>query len=474
MVEVRGAGEVLSAAWLAGEIAVIGMGKSGTAVATLLARAGAAVYASDAGSGPAITATAAALAERGVSADVGQHDVARIGRASLVVASPGVPPASAALAAARDASVPIVSEVEIALRFLPDARYIAVTGTNGKTTTTALAGAMLAALGRRTVTAGNIGTPLAELPLRDEPPEWIALEMSSFQLHDTPSVMPVVGVLTNLSPNHLDRYATLDEYYADKALLFRNARADSTWVWNADDADSRRLVSGVAGSHYTFSVLSTAEAYFDRTRDLLVVLDEPLMARRDLPLLGDHNVANALAAALAVMLADDQHATPAARQAMSRALQHFRALEHRNEPVGELAGVLWINDSKSTSVAATDVALRAMTRPTVLLLGGRHKGEPYTALAGELARTVRAVIAYGEAALLIERDLGGLVPVERLGSSFTQVVQRARDLARPGDAVLLSPACSSYDMFANYEERGAAFKRLVRDPAAVNAGIGAP
>src|ERR671914_2060228 len=171
------------------------------------------------------------------------------------------------------------------------------------------------------------------------------------------------------------------------------------------------------------------------------------------------------------MLADERHATTPARQAIAGALRSFRALEHRNEPIGELGGVLWVNDSKSTSVAATQVALRGMTRPTLLLLGGRHKGEPYTALAEEVARTVRIVLAYGESAPGVERDLGRVVPVERLGSSFAEVVRRARDLARVGDAVLLSPACSSYDMFANYEERGAAFKRLVAEGAAMS-GVG--
>ena len=462
----RGAAEALPAAWTAGEIAVIGLGKSGRSVAALLARAGARVYASDGAHSPAAADAARALATAGVAADVGRHDVDRVRRASLVVASPGIAPGSPPLVAAREGGVPVVGEVEIALRFLPGRRYVAITGSNGKTTTTAIAGAALASLGLDAVSAGNIGTPLAEIALRAEPPMWVALELSSFQLHDTPSIAPTVGVLTNLSPNHLDRYASLDEYYADKALLFRNAGPASRWVTNADDAESQRLVTGVAGDHRAFSVRGPADAHYDRASDRLVVLGAPLLRRRDLPLLGDHNVANALAASLAVMLADERHATPAARGAIAGALREFRALEHRNEPLGEIAGVLWVNDSKSTSVAATEVALRGMTRPTVLLLGGRHKGEPYVSLADEVSRTVRVVIAYGEAAPLVESDLGALVPVERLGSSFPDVVRRARDLARPGDAVLLSPACSSYDMFANYEERGAAFKRLVEEAAA--------
>ena len=470
----RGAAEVLPTAWVAGEVAVIGLGKSGSAVATLLRGAGARVYASDAASSTGVAESAASLRRHGIAVDVGRHDLERIGRASLVVVSPGVPPTSPPLVAARASKIPVVSEVEIALRFLPDARYVAITGTNGKTTTTAIAGALLSALGLRAVTAGNIGTPLAALPLSDDPPDWIALEMSSFQLHDTPSVAPIVGLLTNLSPNHLDRYASLEEYYGDKALLFRNARADSRWVSNADDPASRRLVDGLPGLHATFSTTARADAYLDRSRGSLVVLDEPLLGRHELPLLGDHNVANALAASLAVMLADERHTTPPARRAIAGALSRFQALEHRNEPVAELGGVLWINDSKSTSVAATEVALRGMSRPTVLLLGGRHKGESYGSLAREVARTVRTVLAFGEAGPLVERDLGGVVPVERLGSSFPQVVRRARDLARPGDAVLLSPACSSYDMFANYAERGAAFKRLVEEGAAVTGGSPAP
>jgi UDP-N-acetylmuramoylalanine--D-glutamate ligase len=466
---VRAAAEVLPAAWTTGETAVIGLGKSGRAVTLLLRRAGAQVYASDAGSSPALLETVRTVRASGASIDIGSHDLDRIARASLVVASPGIPPNSPALVAARNARVPLVSEVEIGLRFLPNARYVAITGTNGKTTTTAIVGALLSALGLRAVTAGNIGAPLAELPLQDRPPDWIALEMSSFQLHDTPSIAPTVGVLTNLSPNHLDRYATLKDYYADKALLFRNAGPQSRWISNADDPDSRAMVNGVVGEHRTFSVQGVADAYVDRDADRLIVLGAPLIARHDFSLLGDHNVANALAASLAVMLTDERHAAPSARRAIGAALGEFRALEHRNEPLGEIGGVLWVNDSKSTSVAATLVALRGMTRPTVLLLGGRHKGEPYTSLADEVTRTARAVLAYGEAAPLIERDLGGVVAVERFASSFPEVVRRARDIARAGDAVLLSPACSSYDMFANYEERGVAFKRLVAEAAAVAA-----
>jgi UDP-N-acetylmuramoylalanine--D-glutamate ligase len=451
----------MPASWLNGEIAVVGLARSGRAVATLLARTGSKVYASDSGSDKALEATAKALQAEEIEVQLGAHDLERIARASLVVVSPGVPPSAPPLAAARGRGIEVVSEVEIALRLLPNLRYIAITGTNGKTTTTALTAHLLAALGHRAVAAGNIGVPLAEIALRPTPPEWVALEISSFQLHDTPSIDPRVGVLTNLSANHLDRYTSIEDYYGDKALLFRNATAASHWVTNGDDVVVEALVEAAAGIHCRFSVRGRSDAWVDHSRAMLEVLGEPLLARSDLHLIGDHNVANALASALAVVLASETHRTPNALGALARGLRTFQGLEHRIESVAEVNGVLWINDSKSTNVASTAVALRGMTRPTVLLLGGRHKGEPYTALVDEIRRTVKVVIAYGESAPIIEGDLGNIVPVERLGSSFADVVSAARRVATRGDIVLLSPACSSYDMFENYEQRGREFKRLV-------------
>jgi UDP-N-acetylmuramoylalanine--D-glutamate ligase len=446
--------------WLRGEIAVVGLARSGRSVARLLARAGSAVYASDAGTSPELEKTAQGLRQDKITVQLGGHDLARIMKASLVVVSPGVPPTAPPLVAARDAKVDIVSEIEIGLRFLPRLNYVAITGTNGKTTTTALTGHLLSALGRRAATAGNIGTPLSELALMTAPPDWVALEVSSFQLHDSPSINPRVGVLTNLSANHLDRYDSVDAYYGDKALLFQNASPVSQWVTNGDDPDVQAMVEGVPGIHCRFSVRGRSDAYLDRANGELVVLGYPVVRRDELTLIGDHNVANALAACLAVMLADRDHRSPHGLRAIGEALKSFNALEHRIERVGEFDGVTWINDSKSTNVASTLVAMRGMTKPTVLLLGGKHKGEPYTDLKPELERTGRAVIAYGEAAPLIERDLAGVVPLTRLGSSFDEVVETARQLARADDVVLLSPACSSYDMFDNYEQRGRVFKQL--------------
>ncbi len=440
-------------------VAIIGLGKSGVAAARLLARDGVRVYASDASDHPYAGAAAEAL--RGVpwvDVDIGRHDLTKIRHAAGVIVSPGVPPDAPVLAAARHAGVEIVSELDLGFRALailqPGTRSIAITGTNGKTTTTALVAHLLSAAGLPSTTAGNIGRPVTDLAMANERYQWISLEVSSFQLHDSPNFAPDVGVLTNLAPDHLDRYPSPEAYYADKRLLFRNARADDVWVLNADDQLVLDLAHGVPGRRVSFSLAKPADAWYDAPQRALRLDGEPLITRDELHLLGDHNVANALAAALAV------HEAGVPAPLLGGGLRSFRALPHRLEPVRDVRGVLWINDSKATNIAATTVAVLAMQRPFVLLLGGRHKGEPYTSLARLLADRCRLVIAYGEAGPLVEQDLGGKVPLER-GTTFEDVVGRARRAAQPGDAVLLSPACSSYDMFKNYEERGATFRRLV-------------
>ncbi len=440
-------------------VAIIGLGKSGVAAARLLAREGVRVYASDASDHPYAGEAAEALKSvPWVDVDIGRHDLAKIRQAITVVVSPGVPPDAPVLTAARHAGVEIVSELDLGFRALealqPGTRSIAITGTNGKTTTTALVAHLLSAAGLPSTTAGNIGRPVTDLAMANQRYQWLSLEVSSFQLHDSPNFAPDVGVLTNLAPDHLDRYPSAEAYYADKRLLFRNARADNVWVLNADDPLVLDLARGAAGRRVLFSLANPADASYDATKQLLRLGRESLIMRDELHLLGDHNVANALAAALAV------HEAGVPAPLLGAGLRSFRALPHRLEPVREVGRVLWINDSKATNIAATTVAVIAMQRPFVLLLGGRHKGEPYTSLAPLLAERCRLVIAYGEAGPLIEQDLGGKVPLER-GTTFEDVIARARRAAQPGDAVLLSPACSSYDMFKNYEERGVRFRRLV-------------
>ena len=436
------------------EVAVVGLGKSGVAATLLLRDHGLPVYASDTGTAAPYPAWAEALRAAGAEVQLGGHDLERIARAVAVVAAPGVPPDVPPLDAARRAGVPIHAEVDIGFLALRGTRCIGITGTNGKTTTTSMIAHVLASAGFRAETAGNIGRPLCDVARAKEQPDWLALELSSFQLHDAPHLRPAVGVLTNLAPNHLDRYRSLEEYYGDKALLFRNADAVSRWVTNADDPAVEAMTRAVAGVRLRFSLAARADGWYDRAAGRLMLGEAPLLPRAELPLLGDHNVANALAAALAAREAG------CAPSAVAAGLRTFRAIPHRVEPIREVDGVLWINDSKSTNITSTEVAVAALDRPFVLLLGGRHKGEPYTRLAGPLEGRCRAVVAYGESGPIVLRDLGARLTVVPAGS-FDEVIATARRLARPGDAVLLSPACSSYDMFRNYEERGERFRRAV-------------
>ncbi|HTS90002.1 MAG TPA: UDP-N-acetylmuramoyl-L-alanine--D-glutamate ligase [Gemmatimonadales bacterium] len=441
-----------------GEAAVIGLARSGVAAGLLLRREGIPVYASDLAPQPDKTVGErglAALRAAGATVSLGGHDLARIARAALCVVSPGVPPAAPPLQAARQGGVPIVSELDVGFAGLPGTRFAVITGTNGKTTTTALTGHLMIAGGLRTVTAGNIGRPLSQVALDGDRPEWVALEISSFQLHDTNDLVPTIGATTNLAPDHLDRYTSLDDYYADKDRLYLHANETACWVVNADDPEVMRRAEGRAGTQLRFSLQRRADAWYRRDERELCLYDERLISRDALALLGDHNVANALCAALVATRAG------AAVEEVGAGLASFRPLPHRLEPVRTVDGVLWVNDSKATNVASTRVAVQALERPFVLLLGGRHKGEPYTSLADAAGTRCRAVLAYGESRELVVEDLGERLPVTLMGTDFAAVVGEARRLARPGDAVLLSPACSSYDMFQNYEERGGQFRQLV-------------
>lgn len=452
-------------------IGVLGLARSGLAAARLALARGARVYASDAGDTPMLREAAERVRAAGGDAQVGGHDVAKLAACHRIVLSPGIPRTVPVLREPALARVHVEAEVEFAWPFL-GAPVVAITGTNGKTTVTALIAHLLSAAGMDAPAGGNIGTALSELALRETPPDVAVVEVSSFQLADVHSFAPRVGVLTNLAPDHLDRYESLEAYYGDKARLFMNATEDSLWVLNGEDTTARELIGDAPGRRFHFRAASSLGwdekgGFVSPDGVLTLRMDrggknEPLLGADELRILGPHNVANALAAALAARLVG------ADNEAIAAGLRTFEAPAHRLQPVAERGGVLWINDSKATNIASTRVAVRSTARPLVLLLGGRHKGEPYTELLPDLAgREVRAVIAYGEAGEIVERDLGASVPVERVTGGFDEVVRRAGELARPGDVVLLSPACSSFDQFANYEERGRRFAELA---LAVNAG----
>jgi UDP-N-acetylmuramoylalanine--D-glutamate ligase len=449
-----------------GEIGVLGLARSGRAAAELALRLGHPVYASDAGDGPAVRQAADALRALGADVDTGGHDLERLARCYRIVLSPGIPPDAPVFRDAGVARVPRAAEVEFASEALT-ARVAAITGTNGKSTVTALAAHLLRAAGRRAEAAGNIGRALSEIALLQRQPEWVVVEVSSFQLADVERFAPEIGALTNLSPDHLDRYADVRSYYADKQRLFLNARPESRWVLNGEDDEVLALVGEAPGRRYLFRVESApaeGEMGGHLSEDGWLVLrteegEERLLPAAELPLLGSHNRANALAAALIARLAG------AGAVELAAGLRDFEGLPHRLQPVSESGGVLWVNDSKATNVGSAEVALRSMERPTLLLLGGKHKGESYATLLPAMHGRVRRVLAFGEAAPRIAEELEGRIDLEVVVGDFETVMARARALARPGDAVLLAPACSSYDMFRDFEERGERFTALAREAA---------
>ncbi|MEJ2539554.1 MAG: UDP-N-acetylmuramoyl-L-alanine--D-glutamate ligase [Gemmatimonadota bacterium] len=449
-------------------VAILGLGASGDAAARLALHHGATVYVSDLRTDPPAAAGAAQLRTLGAHVELGTHDVARIVAADTVVVSPGIPPDAPVLRELRSAGRRWISEPEFAARFL-HGPLIAVTGTNGKTTTCVLVDHLLRAGGIRTGLGGNLGGGLApaasELPLRNPPPEWVILEMSSFQLADIDRFRPDIGVVTGLAPDHLDRYPSLEAYYADKARLFDNADPASRWVLNGDNPDVLALAGDAPGARYLFG-LDARDGLHATVEEGMLVLrwreeTEPLLHRDRLPLLGRHNVANALAAALVARLVGLD------AEEIARGLSTARPLAHRLEPVVEEGDVLWVNDSKATNVAAAVSAVLSLDRPLLLLVGGKDKGEALEELAEAARGRARRVICFGAAgarfaAVMTQAD----VPVAGPLPGLDDAVRAARREARPGDVVLLAPACSSFDEFDNYEARGRRFNALARGEAA--------
>ena len=446
-------------------VAVIGLGRSGVSASRLVHERGGEVYASDLVAGAAQEEAAEALRAEGIDAEAGGHDVERVLACDLVVVSPGVGPTTEIRRELREAGARTIAEIELAWRYL-DSRLVAITGTNGKTTTTALCGHLLETAGVDATVAGNIGRPLSEVALEADPPEWTVVEVSSFQLADIEDFRPDIGVLLNLAPDHLDRYRNIDSYYGDKRRLFANADETCRWVLNADDEDVLGLVDGARGELYHFSTERRLPegAYLDQERRLRLEIpgrSESWAAVDDLRLVGRHNVSNALAGGLAAALVG------CGAEEIGRGLTTFGALPHRLQPVmRDDRDVLWVNDSKATNVAATDVAVRAFDEPFVLVMGGRGKGEPFGSLAPSLRGHARGLVAYGESAPQIVAELGDAVPDLRTETGMAGVVRAAAELAEPGDVVLFSPACASFDMYPDYEARGEAFEAAVRKLAA--------
>ncbi len=432
------------------KVSVIGAGKSGLAAAALLKRLGAYVFLSE---GKKI----AGPVPRGIESEQGRHSE-RVLEAGLIIRSPGVPGHLPILQRALKKKIPIWSELELASRVIRSTQIAAITGTNGKTTTTSLVGALFKAARRPTIVAGNIGTPLAARALSVTRSTCVILEVSSYQLEDIETFHPSISAILNVTPDHLEHHGTMQAYAAAKARIFENQTAEDVCVLNADDTWCRRLAKRCRAKIFWFSRRKTLrDGIYYEAKGAIVIHWQGVFHRFPLQtqLPGPHNVENILAAA--AMAVAGGVPVPVIR----RVLATFRGVEHRLELVRTLDGVRYVNDSKGTNVDSTRVALASFEEPLVLIMGGEGKGSPYAPLAPLVKRRVKRLLLIGEDTPAIERQLGHLVPSERL-QTLPNAVRRARELAQAGDIVLLSPACASFDQYRNYEERGKHFKDLVR------------
>jgi len=437
-------------------ILVVGLARSGIAAARFLARRGAKVRATDLAPADRIGPAAAELRALGVELELGGHRPESFTRAALIVISPGVPHRMPLLEAARAHGVPVIGELELAARFIAEP-IVGVTGTNGKTTVTELIGAMLAASGRRVFVGGNIGTPLIGYVDGAAPAEVVVAEVSSFQLDTIETFRPQVGVLLNITADHLDRYPDFDAYARSKLRLFANQQPGDTAVLNGSDPAVRARAGAIAAGILYFNAPRGDGAARLEGRVLRLRLPNRAESRLDLGrfgLRGPHNLENAAAAALAALSAG---ASPDGVQA---ALDGFAAAPHRMETVATVGGVEYVNDSKATNVDAVRRGLESFAQPVVLIMGGVDKGGDFRLLRDAARARGKALVLVGGAREAIRAALGGILAVHE-AADMAEAVRRAADLAAPGDVVLLAPGCASFDRYANYQERGEDFRRAV-------------
>lgn len=430
---------------------VVGLGSSGLAAAALLVRQGCHVTVNDHRSAAELADNLVKLPP-GVATAFDGHPVELLEQTDLVVASPGVSWDLPLLAEARGRGIETIAEVELAVRSMPGVPIVGVTGSNGKSTVTSLLGEIARTAGWRAGVGGNIGTAASELALAGT---WdvAVLELSSFQLEGCTTLQPRVALLLNLSPDHLDRHPSMAHYLAAKARIFARQEPSDFAVLNADDPALSKL--SVPSRLARFSLSNTsAEAHL--AAGMIVVDGEPLIPRSELPLLGDHNAANALAASLAAIRLG------IGRDAIVAALRTFEGLPHRHRVVAEGRGVRWVDDSKGTNIGATAAGLPGYPAGTIhLILGGLAKGQNFRDLRPATEGRLARIYLIGEAAPEIGRALQGIAPLEWCGT-LDEAVRRAAAGARPGDTVLLSPACASFDQFRDYAHRGEEYARLAR------------
>ena len=441
---------------------VVGLARTGTAAARFLAGRGARVTLSEVRPESAVAAEAAALRELGVGVECGGHDDSSFLAADLIVLSPGVPLDLPALARARKKGIEIISELELAWRFLRGT-VVAVTGSNGKTTTTALLGKIFAEAGRHVQVGGNIGTPLVTLVDTAREDTVNVVEVSSFQLEAITSFRPRIAALLNLTPDHLDRHASMRDYVAAKACLFGYQHGDDFAIFNADDRYAAALAPEVRAQRFWFSRQRRLDVGTYLENDWVLYADaarrDRVLERGDIPLKGHHNLENVLAAVCAARLL----AVPCGK--IRAAVQAFEGVEHRLEFVTEVNGVQYYNDSKATNVDAARQAIQAFPGNLIVILGGKDKGGDFRLLREPLRERARHVLLIGAAREKLAAQLADGFPVERV-ETLVEAVARAAALAQPGDVVLLAPACASFDQFENFEHRGRVFKEEVRRLAA--------
>ncbi len=444
------------------KILVVGLGKSGLAAALFLRRRGARVTVSDVRSAEALAKEIPALLEEGIAVEAGGHGLLTFRRQDLIVVSPGVPLNTPEIAQVKGFGLPVIGEVELAARYLRG-KALAITGSNGKTTTTSLCGEILKAGGLAVAVGGNIGLPVIALVEESREDGWSVLEISSFQLETTERFRPEIAVILNVTPDHLDRHVTFANYVAAKERIFARQNAEDALVLNWDDPVTRASAERAPSRVFWFSREASVErgAYLDDGEVVFKsaeeAMPERIVAVGKIPLKGEHNVENVLAAVCAARLAGVEAA------AIRSAVEGFRAVEHRLEFVATLNGVDYYNDSKATNVDAAAKAIGSFLGGIHLILGGKDKNSDYTQLSALLKERVKAVYTIGAAADKIEGQIRGDVPGIRIVSAGTlaAAVEQAGDAAMPGEIVLLAPACSSFDQFENYEQRGRVFKELV-------------
>jgi len=454
-------------------VVVVGLGASGLSAVRFLLPLGVRISVSEGGRLEDLAGDKVGwLREKGVFLETGGHSSELLASADCLLVSPGVPPALPALRAAAAKGIPLVGELALAPDFLKTP-VVAVSGTNGKSTVTTLVGELLRSAGKKAFVGGNIGVPLTEYLAGEQDCDVAVLEVSSYQLDSAGAFRPGVGVLLNITPDHLDRYATYGEYAASKLSLFRNQRPGDVAVLNADDGQIAAWLTEQKDGRAPWPLAASVRCFAAKERaglaaflaGAIVVLPatEPGGATEEYDLTGTElaqapNTENAMAAILAA------RAMGCGADAIRSGLDRFQPLAHRLALVGEINGVAYYDDSKATNVGAVWSALSGMERPVILIAGGRDKGGSYEMLAEPVKNRVKAMVIIGEAQEKMADFFAPLTYIVR-AADMAEAVQRATALARPGDAVLLSPACASFDMFRSYGHRGEVFCRAVRDLA---------